>query len=83
MRLALERFRRIYNARSIRHNDRPDGLLKFETCEVTLATDRATAACDVAAPSAADGDPQVWTVAFERAAGGWAIRSIAVGEAAR
>jgi sortase A len=81
VRQALERFRRTYNARSISHNDiRPDGLLRFETCEVTLTTDQATAACDVSAP-AADSDPEVWTVAFERAAGGWAIRSVVVEQA--
>jgi hypothetical protein len=80
VRQALERFRRTYNARSISHNDAPDGLLRFGTCEVTVAADRATAACDVAALT---GDLQLWTVAFERAAGKWAIRSIAVEEAAR
>jgi len=82
VRQALERFRHTYNARSLSHNDRPDGLLSFETCAVTLATDRATAVCDVPVLASAEGDPQVWTVALERAAGGWAIRSIAVEESA-
>ncbi|HET9191774.1 MAG TPA: class D sortase [Vicinamibacterales bacterium] len=84
VRQALERFRRTHNARSISHDDaRADGLLRFEACEVTFTTDGATAACDVPVPPSADGGPQVWTVALERAAGGWAIRSIAVEESAR
>ena len=82
VRQALERFRVIYNARGISRNDiRPDGLLRFETCEVTIATDRATAACDVPVLPSAEGVPQIWILALERAAGGWAIRSIAVEEA--
>ena len=84
VRQAIERFRRIYNARSRSHEDGgPDGLLRFETCEVTFATDQATAACEVPAPPSAEGDPQIWTLALERTAGGWAIRSIEVEEAAR
>ena len=84
VRQVIERFRRIYNARSRNHKDGgPDGRLRFETCEVTLATDQATAACEVPAPPSAEGDPQIWTLALERAAGGWAIRSIEVEDAAR
>jgi sortase A len=85
VRQALERFRHTYNARSISHNDvGPGGLLRFETCEVTFATDQATAACDVSAPATADGGgPQVWTVALERSADGWALRSITVEDAPR
>jgi sortase A len=84
VRQVLERFRRIYNARIISHNDvGPGGILRFETCDVAFATDQATAACDVSAPAPADGDPQVWTFALERGPGGWAIRSIAVEDVAR
>jgi sortase A len=83
VRQAIERFRLTYNARMIRHNDvRPGGLLRFQTCGVGTSADRATAACVVSAPPD-DSEPQVWTVAFERAASGWAIRSIVVQEETR
>ena len=77
VREAIERFRRTYNARMISHNDvRPGGLLRFQTCDVTSAADRATATCQASPQPPDDRAPELWTVALERADGVWAIRSI-------
>jgi len=77
VREAIERFRRTYNARMISRNDvRPGGLLRFQTCDVTSAADRATATCQASPQPPDDRSPELWTVALERADGVWAIRSI-------
>ena len=77
VRLAVERFRVVYNGRLF-SRDEVDaaGLLKFKTCDVTVADDRATAACQSAVPRSSALEPIGRTFMLERAAGAWAIRSI-------
>jgi sortase A len=78
VRQTIERFRLTYNARLISRNDvRPGGPLKFAECDVSTAADRAAATCKTSSWSPEDRGPHVWTLALERADGGWAIRSIA------
>ena len=79
VRLAVERYRLVYNRRLVsRHEVGSGGLLEFQTCEVAVAGDRATALCEARPESSSDPEPNVRAFTLERAAGGWAIRSIAV-----
>jgi len=79
VRLAVERYRLVYNGRLVSRNEvGPGGLLEFQTCEVAVAGDRATALCEARPESSSDPEPDARTFMLERAAGGWAIRSIVV-----
>jgi len=78
VRLAVERFRLIYNGRVAgRRTDagasRP---LRFEACDVAVSDGRATATCEASSRPVTDPAPPVRTFTLERAAGGWAITSI-------
>ena len=77
VRLAVERYRLIYNGRLVSRKDvRSAGPVRFETCAVAVADNRATAACETSARSWSEPEPRIRTFILERAAGGWAIKSI-------
>ena len=79
VRLAVERYRLMYNGRLIsRHEVGAAGLMKFATCEVAVTGDRATAACESGLRGSSAPEPTDRTFTLERAAGGWAIKSIVV-----
>lgn len=76
VRQAVERFRLTYNARLMSRNEVDSGgPLRFETCEVVVTDDRATAICEASGQSLFD-PPHARTFTLERAVGGWAIKSI-------
>jgi hypothetical protein len=78
VRLAVERYRVVYNGRLF-SRDEVDaaGRLKFETCAVAVRGERATAVCE-SGLSPFEPEPTGRTFMLERADGGWAIRSIVV-----
>jgi sortase A len=77
VRLTVERYRLVYNGRLISRNEvAAAGLMKFETCHVTVTGDRATAVCESGLARSAAPEPGGRTFMLERAAGGWAIKSI-------
>lgn len=79
VRLAVERYRLTYNGRLISHHEvGPAGLLRFQTCDIAVAGDGATAICDAGPQSLSDPEPHGRSFTLERAAGGWAIKSIVV-----
>jgi LPXTG-site transpeptidase (sortase) family protein len=76
---AVERFRLAYNARLLAYpNVRSSGPLRFEACDVTVTSDRATAVCEAIVRSPDDSPPPVRTFMLARADDGWAIKSIAL-----
>jgi hypothetical protein len=76
VRQALDRFRSVYNARLISHREsRPDGLLGFERCDVSVLDDRATATC-LPARVAERAAPHAWVMTLKRNGRGWAIRAV-------
>jgi len=78
VRQAIERFRVTYNARLVSHNDvRPGGALEFQSCDIALADNQATATCAISSPSAPGGDDGAWTIRLERSDRAWAIKTIA------
>jgi len=74
VRLAIERFRAIYNARLISH---PDGgePLRFARCDVALEGDHALATCQTATAHTNVTRSEVWTLMLDHVADEWAIRS--------
>jgi hypothetical protein len=67
----------IYNARLVSRNDaRPDGPLVFQSCDVAIAGDQASATCTAASQSSEDGEPRAWSVTLKRTDVGWAINSV-------
>jgi LPXTG-site transpeptidase (sortase) family protein len=79
VRLAVERYRVIYNGRLIsRQEVSAAGLVRFETCDVTVTGNRATAACEPVAHMSSEQEVHGRTFMLERAARGWAITSILV-----
>jgi sortase A len=79
VREAIERFRLAYNARAISHRDAgPGGPLSFQSCEIAVDGDQATAVCAAAAAADAPSEAHTRTFALERVVDGWAILSIAV-----
>jgi sortase A len=77
IREAIERFRLTYNARLISRNDhRPGGPLEFQTCDVIIDGDQATAHCRTASESAPEGDLRVWTSTLRRTDRTWSIKQI-------
>jgi sortase A len=76
VRLAIDRFRAIYNARLIsHHDDRRGGALRFDRCDVVFEGERAFATCRPNALQTDLGGSDVWTLTLERADGEWVIRS--------
>lgn len=79
VRLAVERYRLMYNGRLMSRNEvGPAGLLKFETCDVTVTSDHATAVCGSGLSPSSASESTGRTFMLERVASGWAIRSIVV-----
>jgi sortase A len=79
VRAAVERFRVVYNARASRHDDAAaSGPLRFQSCDVSIIGDRATATCASAAAASAASESATRTFTLERAAVGWTITSIAL-----
>jgi hypothetical protein len=78
VRLTVERYRLAYNGRLSREAVRSSEPLRFQTCEVAVAGDRATATCEARRQSFSDPAPGVRTFMLERTASEWAIRSIEV-----
>lgn len=77
VRLAVERFRQVYNGRLVTHDNASHaGLLSLETCDVTVNEDHATANCEAASQPSSDTKARVWLFTLERDDGGWAIRAI-------
>ena len=74
VRLSIERFRAAHNARV----GGGSALLRFASCDVAVADDKARATC--ASPPVADAPAPVRTFTLERIDGRWAIRSIALDE---
>jgi sortase A len=79
VRLAVERYRLMYNGRLISRNEvGPAGLLKFDTCDVAVTGDRATAVCESGLSLSSAVESTGRTFMLERITGGWAIKSITV-----
>jgi LPXTG-site transpeptidase (sortase) family protein len=75
VRWAIERFRLTYNARLFTHNDaRPP--LQFESCDVTVSDEQATATCAGPVLATGDGQRPVWTLVLRRVERDWAIKTI-------
>lgn len=75
---AIERFRLAYNARLVtRHEETPAQPLTFDSCEISIDRERATASCHVLSlPS--DERQAGRTFTFDRIGGEWAIKAIEV-----
>ena len=81
VRLAVERYREMYNGRLVRrHEVSASGLLKFNTCEIAVTGDRATAVCESEVQQLSTPEAIVRTFILVRTAGGWAIKSVVVNE---
>jgi sortase A len=78
VRLAVERYRLMYNGRLISRNETSARVLTFETCDVTVDGDRATAVCQSGSRYSSAPERADRTFSLDRAAGGWAIKSIVV-----
>ena len=78
VRQVVERFRIAYNSRLASHPETGAATLSFASCEVSINGDQATASCDGAAirPSTDGEERGQRDFALERAATGWAIRSV-------
>ena len=74
VRLAVERFRVVYNARLISHHDNRRAL-RFDRCDVMVEGGRAIATCQAYEAQTELSESDVWSLTLERAAGEWTIRS--------
>lgn len=76
VRQAVERYRLTYNARLISRHETLSDPLTFQTCEVAMTDDRATATCHSTVQPSSNVEPHGRTFMLERADGAWAIKSI-------
>ena len=77
VREAIERFRLMYNGRTGRIVEaRPDKLLTFPSCEVTVDGHAAAATCNAASQASDDLSPAIWNFRLDRIGADWAITSV-------
>jgi len=76
---AVERFRLAYNARLLaRHEQVAAQPLAFDTCEISVDRERATATCHVSSPPSEEPQVPGRTFTLVRSGGEWAIKKIEV-----
>jgi len=75
IRLAIERFRVVYNGRLITHDEQGDGLLQLTGCEVTISGDQADATCEASFSEQRAGPHHLRRLTLTRTDGAWTIRS--------